>query len=121
MYWKEGVTKKGEKKLTTLRNKKWLTVVIYPNDRLFIIYDNKIIKNKLKYSEIHSNDELYELINAILEDKGLQSCTSTELKDKPKAWEDMKPNEQLVEIGIRETIKYFNQMKVDKFGDGYEN
>ncbi len=106
--WKEGKTAKGLRRFFRLSANVWLNVMILPNNKLFIVYGNEKINNKLIWEE----GKRHELLSYIEE---LVNC-----RGDPIAFEDMTQHEKLCEIGKNENIKYNIKHKVHSFGDGYD-
>lgn len=98
--WKTGTTKNGNTRHYRLLSGEWVNVIVY-GTKLYITYDSKTIPNKIMYDPAKLPEVLNQVYITVLE----------HVSKEPKAWEDMKPHEQLVEIGKRENIK---------FGDGHQ-
>lgn len=126
-FWAEGKTKKGDRRFYKSWANMWLNVVILQNKKLFITHGGEIIKNSLIWDE-NKKDDILECIHDLVfygeyklknKKKYPDLWISEETKriynrnidNEPKAYEDMKPHEQLAEIGRRENIKYEKEKK----------
>ena len=140
-FWTESKTKNGERKLSTRISGKWVNVVFYPKNKLYITCDKEVVKNKLNYSEIRDDNQLLWLITEIIRDKTLSNLTfkemCTKIVNEEKPTLSNKYAEEKAELGKREVEKQNKEVQQkqktktkyekkpekdpDYFGDGYED
>ncbi|MFN7836026.1 MAG: hypothetical protein ACK5NY_09625 [Burkholderiaceae bacterium] len=127
--WIEGTTKKKDRRFYKTFANMWLNVVILQNKKVFITHGGEIIKNSLIWDENKKEDILecihdlvfyreYKLKNKIKYpnlwiSEATKRIYNRDIDNEPKAFEDMKPHEKLIEIGRRENIKYQKQKKLN--------
>lgn len=106
--WSVGETKHGGLlKWYICFKKVWINVIFYPKGSLFITWGNEKLSHNLKHNGGMSEELFNQIVDLLLD---FQSTSNND--DEPKAYEDMKPHEQLVEIGKRKDKMYEKEKRI---------